>query len=195
MNNIDKIAVLTPTLRLSGIYFWLDLNELLFHLIKGHNLVFHHNDSSAPLDVKRENLALRALDDNVDWLLWLDMDMRFGPEVFEKLAKWDKDIVSGIYLDRYGKNICKLKGQKEISKEKLRQGKLIKIESTGFGVLLVKAEVFKQLKRPWFEWQLGRPEDLDWCIKAQEQGFKIYCDPTTFLGHGFACRSRWFYFK
>lgn len=187
-----KIAICTPSLRLSGIYFWLDLMNLMWYLAGAKkDVIFLHNDSSAPLDVKREVLAEMALNQNADYLFWLDMDMRFGPDVFNKLIKWNKDIISGIYIDRYGKNICKLKGQKEIPLNRLKKGKPIKIESTGFGVLLVKKEVFEQLKRPWFEWKIGRPEDLDWCIKANKQGFKIYADPTTFLGHGFAERNQY----
>lgn len=191
-----KIVILTPALRLSGIYFWIDLLKLLLHLIKtNHQVAFYFNESSAPLDIKRNLLAQQGLDENPDYLLWLDMDMRFGPDIFDRLRKWDKQIVSGIYVDRYGKIICKLKNQKEIPIKRLKQEKLIRIESTGFGCLLIKPEVFKRLKKPWFEWHIGRPEDLDWCIKVNEQDFKIYADPTTFVGHGFTERLQYLRFK
>lgn len=190
-----KIAILSPVLRLSGIYFWIDLMALIMNLSKKHKVVFRFNDSSAPLDVKREGLAESALKWGADYLFFLDSDMRFGIDIFDRLVKWKKDIVSGMYIDRYGKNICKLKGQKEILKgcikKKKEQKKLIQIESTGFGCLLVKSRVFRELKRPWFEWKIGRPEDLDWCIKTNEQGFKIYADPSTFVGHGFSERRQY----
>jgi len=187
-----KIAILTPNNRLCGCYFWMDLIELIIYLLtKRHKILFRQNESSAPLNIKREYLAQEAINQNVDYILWLDDDMRFGPDVFDRLLKWDKDIISGMYADRYGNIICKTEGQKMITSEMVKKEELIEIESTGFGILLVKAEVFRKMKRPWFEWKLGRPEDLDWCLKAREQGFKIYCDPNTFLGHGYTCLHRY----
>jgi len=191
-----KIAICLPALRLSGIYFWIDLMDLIINLMsKKHIVRFFFNESSMPLDLKRETLAQQALDYNPDYILWLDMDMRFGPDLFDRLVKWNKDIVSGIYIDRYGNIICKTKGQKPIPIKRLKKGRLIKIESTGFGCLLVKGSVFKHLKTPWFEWHMGRPEDLDWCYKVLEQGYDIYCDPNTFVGHGFAERNRYLRLK
>jgi len=190
-----KIAILTPALRLSGIYFWMDLIGLILHLEKKHTMFYLFNDSSAPLDIKREGLAEKAYKWGAEYILWLDMDMRFGKYIFNRLYRWKKDIVSAMYIDRYDKNICKLKGQKKIPKEciekKKKQNKLIEIESTGFGCLLVKASVFKKLKKPWFKWKIGEPEDLYWCNRVNEQGFKIYADPSTFVGHGFTERRQY----
>lgn len=181
-----KIAVLTPFQnRLTGIYYWVDLLNLLFHLSQTHQICFLINDSVADLPTKRDILANQALSQDADYLLWLDSDMSFNADLFDRLLKHDKDIVSGVYVDRYGVVINKLVGQKPIPIDMLRQDKLIDTESTGFGCILIKAEVFKRLKKPWFKWSHGRCEDWNFCIKARKSGFKVWTDPTVFVSHGY----------
>ena len=37
--------------------------------------------------------------------------------------------------------------------------------------------------RTWFDPMEGVGEDLAFCLRARELGYKIWCDPTISLGH------------
>ena len=56
------------------------------------------------------------------------------------------------------------------------------VETVGFGVVLIKAEVFKQLAWPWFiqpwhdEAQHHVGEDIAFCMRCKEANVPIYVD-------------------
>jgi len=64
---------------------------------------------------------------------------------------------------------------------------------TGGGALLVKREVFEKIQWPWFKTEymemdednkcLKCGEDIWFCMRAQEAGFKILVDPTMVCHH------------
>jgi hypothetical protein len=59
---------------------------------------------------------------------------------------------------------------------------LEEVGSIGTGIMLIKKEVFQNMSEPWFDmpWQVGKRgymgEDVFFCKKAQELGFKVYID-------------------
>jgi hypothetical protein len=58
---------------------------------------------------------------------------------------------------------------------------LEEVGSIGTGIMLIKREVFEGMSEPWFDmpWQTSRGymgEDVFFCKKAQELGYKIYID-------------------
>jgi hypothetical protein len=59
---------------------------------------------------------------------------------------------------------------------------LEEVGSVGTGVMLIKREVFQGMSEPWFDmpWQYDNRgymgEDVFFCKKAQELGFKVYID-------------------
>ena len=61
---------------------------------------------------------------------------------------------------------------------------LLECDGVGAGCLLVHHRVFEAIEPPWFKCTTGAVgEDFDFCRKAQEAGFKIYCDPGILCGH------------
>jgi GT2 family glycosyltransferase len=68
---------------------------------------------------------------------------------------------------------------------------LLEVAYTGMGFMLVKRGVFESMEYPWFrpiEIQIGNMtdftmEDVSFCLRAQEKGYKIYIDPTVRVGH------------
>ena len=71
--------------------------------------------------------------------------------------------------------------------------KLMEVEYTGFGWMLVKKGVFERLKYPWFSPIFEKDiapnvidfcsEDVSFCQKVLQKGFKIYIDPDIIVGH------------
>lgn len=148
---------------------------------------------------------------NYDYIMWIDSDIVFTTEQFLKLLKHNKPIVSGLYLMDGGKQYATVKDwdidffkknsyfefltPKSVDTwKKQNPGKLMSVEYTGFGFMLVKKGVFEKLKYPWFspiyEKNTIGPnitdfcsEDVSFCKKVLQKGFKIYIDPTIVVGH------------
>ena len=68
---------------------------------------------------------------------------------------------------------------------------LLPISYTGMGFMLVKYGVFESMEYSWskpLEKRIGNAigftmEDVSFCLRAQEKGYKIYIDPTVRVGH------------
>jgi hypothetical protein len=135
-----------------------------------------------------------------DYILWVDSDIVFKPEDFEQLLSRNVDIVAGPYkktLDLYTSTIL----PEDKSTIKLLQsmsdadfiGKtdLIEVLGFGFGFALIKRGVFENITRPWFATafytQFGNTnlvgEDIWFCFKARDAGYKLWIDPLVNIGH------------
>jgi GT2 family glycosyltransferase len=133
--------------------------------------------SSKSLAEIRNELTEHALKTDATHFLWLDGDEIFPQNMVQELLKHDKDIVGAWTVIRQdGKpNVYKMVGKYKhtpIMGEGLKE-----VDRLGFGSILIKREVFEKLKRPWFSFDKHHhTEDLYFCDKAREAGFKIYND-------------------
>ena len=147
----------------------------------------------------RNALAIRAQQMDADYVLWLDSDMIFYPDTLERLMRHMEhvDIVSGVYfrrvspytpvifddmtIDDEGK--CHWTDYKD--KDYPHDG-LFEIGACGFGCVLMRTDVFLDVQAKFG--QMFSPianvgEDLSFCWRARQCGFKIYADPSIVLGH------------
>lgn len=131
-----------------------------------------------------------ALEAGSEWVLFLDDDHAFPPEILLNLLAHERPIVGALYLQRqrpFGPIAYSEKnGELDYKQVDLRtidpDGGLLEVVACGTGGMLIRAEVFHAMPYPWFEH--GRAsEDLIFCDKARELGFPIYVDPQTRLGH------------
>lgn len=155
-------------------------------------------------DVKRgENQKPFNGELDYDYIMWIDSDIIFKPKDFFDLLKRGKDISSGLYLMEGGKNYaCVENWDEEFFKQhghfNFLSPKDIAIKPApfpvnyvGMGWMLVKKGVFEKIKYPWFEpirKKIGdytdfTMEDVAFCHKAQDSGFKIIVDPSIIVGH------------
>jgi len=136
-------------------------------------------------------------------ILWIDSDICFTVENFEKLLSNDLDICGGLYLMEGGKQFAAVKIWDENVFEKNgsfdfltpldvdNQTHPIEVSYTGFGFLLIKKGVFEKIKYPWFSPEFSKigncvdfaSEDVSFCIKAKNAGFKIHIDPQIRVLH------------
>lgn len=134
---------------------------------------------------QRENLVKEALQVKADWILFLDTDMRFPKDVFDRLAAHDKPIVAANYSTRglpakpvaFSTALCSEYVYTTADSKGLEE-----VYAVGMGVMLIKAEVFIKTPMPWF--QIGYAsgtgkffgEDIHFCHKAAKHGFKTLID-------------------
>ena len=131
-----------------------------------------------------------------DYLFSVDSDISFPPNTLLKLLAHDKDVVSGLYIQRKpGLHILEIYernqqgGVSNMPYEKLKGRSLVEIAGCGFGCALVKAEVMREIGYPQFKYHSAVDhrhtvsEDVDFCRKALDKGFKIWADPSVLCSH------------
>ena len=142
------------------------------------------------------NLIADWVVNGFDYLFSVDSDIAFAPDTLKKLLAHDRDVVSGLYIQRKpGLHILELYERNErggvtnIPYGKIKDKGLVEIAGCGFGCVLVKAEVFKAIGYPQFKYYSAInhkdtvSEDVDFCRKALEKGFKIWADTTIQCQH------------
>jgi len=131
-----------------------------------------------------------------DYILWTDSDISFTIQDFEKLVKDDKDIVAGAYKKNNKYFTSGHKTDENLNfiahmEEDLKGEDPFEVLCFGFGFVLIKKGVFEKIPRPWFLTSTydykGQTkivgEDVYFCLKAQDSGFKTWLDPKVRLAH------------
>lgn len=143
----------------------------------------------------RNSLALNAIKSNCDYVLWLDSDMVFPSNILEKLiGGTDKgDIITGVYYRRAKPYSPVLLSELEIGEETkwcdyvdYPQNETFEVEGCGFGCVLVPTKVLIDVYAEYgnmFAPINGVGEDLSFCWRARQLGYKIVCDPSIQCGH------------
>ena len=146
----------------------------------------------------RNTLATRAIQTEADYVLWLDSDMVFEPDLLERLMKTltenDLDIVTGLYFRRVQpyspvlfKDLTLIRDTFfEWSEFKEVPSDLFEVAGCGFGCVLMKTDAFYDVQSKFGNMfaPIGNTgEDLAFCWRARECGYKIWCDPSIICGH------------
>ena len=154
----------------------------------GCSLVYH----------ARKELSKIALQTEADYVLWIDSDMNFGKTLMEDFLKAieGRDIVSGICHMRHPP-------YRPVLWKKLKQGILpeqaelepyddypqdgiFEVEGCGFGAVMMRTSVIRKVAETFHETFGPIPgfgEDLSFCLRARNCGFKIHADPGIQVGH------------
>ena len=150
----------------------------------------------------RNKLAEDAIKTGADYVLWLDSDMQFAPDLMERLAgHMDNgiDYVSGLYFKRrfpvipliYDKveivdDDGKTKGVTQTYADYPRDS-LFEIAGSGFGAVMTSTKLLKEVTDAY-----GAPfdpipsvlgEDLAFCWRAKQLGYKLFCDSSIKVHH------------
>lgn len=147
-----------------------------------------------PVEKARNQVALQALSKNPDYLWWIDTDMVVPRGALQKLIDDDKDIVSGLHFEKAIPYLPIIRKYKDGAwfkiVEDIEFNKLMKVDGVGFGCILIKADVFKKMQKPYFFVEYSEDkmtiisgEDLYFCKKATELGYEIYVDTGLICGH------------
>lgn len=136
----------------------------------------------------RDRLADKAVRDGFDYVLWFDSDMVFRPTTMMDLMAHGKDIVCGLYCARrppYVPVMYRREGDKLVNITEYPD-RLVEIDGCGFGAVLTRTEVLAKCFDKFgtcFLPMYGYGEDLSFCNRAKELGYKMWCDPNLKVGH------------
>lgn len=162
----------------------------------------------------RNMLASMAIDGGWDRVLWLDSDMSFQADLFDKLsADLDegRSCVSGLYFSRkrpvrpiiYREVGLDRSGAEPIPQaqnyEDWPKGQIFPVAACGFGAVMMETEILRKVRKRFklpFSPVLGFGEDLSFCMRCTELGETIWCDSRIRLGHvGVSLFDEALYFK
>jgi predicted O-methyltransferase YrrM len=192
-------SVLTP--------FALSMFDLLLDLkadLKQHGFatcsMFH--GTTMPLDSCRNKLTQKALDWGADYLLYLDADQTFPEHMVGKMLttlednpEWD--IISAAtykkappYQPIASKYIDAEDAQLLSPVDPLASPRFQVVDIIGMGAILIKRRVLEAVNYPWFLYtaydktgDIGITEDVYFCNKVRELGFKIVVDKELVSKH------------
>lgn len=139
----------------------------------------------------RNYCAVQACNSGADFLLMIDDDMTFDPNILETLVHNDKDICGVSYKPRANNGVINAKLDGKVIKEDYFDDitDITEVDAIGTGIILIKTDVLKKIPQPWFFFEqyengctkLG--EDWAFCKKAKQHNYKIHLDPTLKIGH------------
>ena len=143
----------------------------------------------------RNMLAAEAVDTGADRVLWLDSDMRFTPDLMERLAEdmdAGLDFVSALFFKRKLPVVPVLGKSLNLREEDGRmkadvttyldypKDSLFEIAAAGFGAVMCSTkmiqDVFDTFGNPFDPIPGVLGEDYAFCWRASQLGYKLYCD-------------------
>lgn len=138
----------------------------------------------------RNQLAVWTLEEGADWLLMIDDDMVFAPDLIDRLLAHDVDIVGALCLQRAEPYLpfCFDSDDDGILEPlDLRtyplDGGLAEVAAVGTGAMLIRSSVFHRIPQPWFTITEDSGEDILFCRAARAHGVPIHVDLSTPVGH------------
>ena len=142
--------------------------------------------------VARDNVACKAINEGYTHVLWLDADMIFSPDILDDLRFCGKDFVTGLACSRRPPYVLcvfnHVSDEKGCIAYKLADvpEEAFEIQGCGFACVLISTEILKAVMTRYKTCFLPMKiygEDLAFCVRARELGYRIWCEPTVRLGH------------
>lgn len=163
--------------------------ELSFQYFWGYNV-----------EQVRNIMVAYTLRNNFDYLFSVDSDIILTDTSLTRLLHCQdsvRAVSSGVYIQRKeGERIPEIYvtnphtgGQQNIHIDDVQDDCVIDVAAVGFGCCLVRKDVFERVGNPWFVYRSNIDftkvvsEDVDFCVKASEQGYKIVVDTGVKVTH------------
>lgn len=156
----------------------------------------------------RNDLCKTALQNECDFIMWLDSDMVVPPDTIKRLMKdledTGADLVSGLYFRRVPPYSPVAFSKMEIVGNKCEWSNfdgplegIHEVAGVGFGCVLMKTDMLLAMAQKYSDFfgpmaKVG--EDLSFCWRARQLGYKILLDTDLKCGHvGHAVITQEFY--
>jgi GT2 family glycosyltransferase len=146
----------------------------------------------------RNKLGKEAVRMGADLVFWLDSDMVFEPDTLVNMVKTLEekklDFLTGVYYRRREPYTPVLFDKTEIVEgagittefDEIPESGLFEVGSCGFGCVLMRADVIFSVLAKYNDMftPIGKTgEDIAFCWRARQCGYKIFADSSIKLGH------------
>lgn len=144
----------------------------------------------------RNAIVRAALEDGCTHVLMMDTDQVYPPDTITKLLKHAESgmrIVTAKVHRRYPPfDPVMLRGSIDryevVPYEEWRKGGLVEVDATGAACMLVDIDVYLNMEVPWYGSPLSEKgkevgEDIYFCYKARQAGYRIWVDTSINVGH------------
>lgn len=152
----------------------------------------------------RAEMMLKAIEGDFDYILWIDSDMSFEPDLAQRLIadaeEHHLDFVTGLCFKRTIPTLPTIlsslewvqrpNGEKEGHVEYYKDypgDSLFKIAGCGMAACLTRVEALKHVAKHFkgspFAPLPGLSEDYSLCWRMQQLGYEIHCDSRVKVGH------------
>lgn len=185
-----KLLIAIPTLDYIHRKFVESLTKLVANIERSGQNCDVHFEGCTLVYISRDNIVQKAIEGEYDEVLWLDADMVFEPDIYDKLSKSGKEFVTGLYRGRHGTNkpciFRKLEPPDRWEDFYGSEEGVVEIKGCGFGCALTSVEV---LAKVWnHNGTCFRPtpllgEDLAFCKRTSDCGLAIWADCDVRVGH------------
>jgi GT2 family glycosyltransferase len=139
------------------------------------------NPDRMSIDRARNSAAELALEQEADYLLFLDDDVIIPMDSLGKLIEADADIVAGDVCIRgypfdhmlfyWTKNKEGLKAYSKLPSNV--PNNLLDVGAVGFSLCLIKTSLIQKLSKPYFITGVNNTEDIYFCLKAHQEVPKV----------------------
>jgi len=154
---------------------------------KSKRLVMFPTDR--PTTSARSDALRMAKEFNAESLLFIDSDMEFEPDAYERLRKVQGDIVCGLFWNRTAPSYptITVRDKAEDGTDRLRtiqpDGKVQDVDACGMAFTLIRKPVIQHFEYPAFQHLGALSEDFHFCLKAKHAGFTVRCDTGLPISH------------
>lgn len=141
----------------------------------------------------RTDIALGALKEGFDWVLWMDDDALPRPDILEQLWKHEKDFICPIFFKKWEPFECcvydLVEGDEKFDHKPIPidPPRLVEVDACGFHTLLMHRSVIEAVvvatKGKPFAHLNGLGEDIFFCLGAKRSGKQLWCDTSLSVGH------------
>lgn len=140
--------------------------------------------SSGPIDTMRNLICRKALELHCTHLIFLDADMVYPEDTITRLLNHDLDIVGALCFKKvppFDPTLLVGEPYRATTLRDYPENEVIEVIGTGTACFLFNLNVLEDVPYPWFQFgktPQGRPigEDIGFCYKAREAGYKVHVD-------------------
>jgi hypothetical protein len=135
------------------------------------------------------NICLNPFSETTyDYIMWIDSDMVFNPEHFEKLLKAKKEVITGLYrIENTNLLGCFDTNNKRIDVDYIKNNSgVIRVSFSAMGFMLIKRGVYERMPFPYFSvpGESGMlSETLSFCHNLSKANIPIYAHLDVVVGH------------
>jgi len=166
-------------------------NNIEYELSNGYTSIVHLARYSC-LMINPEstcNICLNPFSETTyDYIMWIDSDMVFNPEHFEKLLKAKKEVITGLYrIENTNLLGCFDTNNKRIDVDYIKNNSgVIEVSFSAMGFMLIKRGVYERMPFPYFSvpGESGMlSETLSFCHNLSKANIPIYAHLDVVVGH------------